>query len=148
MFAIIHKGTGEEISRHETIEEARHMLLVYEKADGMEGIFRPGCYDIREAEGKPVRKLRPLHTHGAVREASDRKAAILRILHRREGGYRCEIFPNGDQFTETVEAADYEELRRRLLAEQGIEAPAEDALTFVVSCGNGFAYAEILSPEN
>ena len=147
MFAVIDKVSGAEISRHETAEEARRMILIYENADGVEGIYRPGCYDIREAEGKPVRKLRPLHTHGAVREASDRKAAILRILHRREGGYRCEIFPDGDQFTATVEAEDYEGLCQRLLSEYAIEAPAKEELTFVVSCGNGFAYAEIIQEQ-
>lgn len=145
MFAVIDKVSGAEISRHGSAEDARRMVLIYENADGVEGIYRPGTYGVRET--KPLRRLRPLHTYEAVREASDRKAAILRILHRREGGYRCEIFPDGDQFTETVEAADYEDLRQRLLAEQSIEAPAEDALTFVVSCGNGFAYAEIIQEQ-
>ena len=145
MFAVIDKESGAEISRHGSAEEARRMVLIYENADGVEGILRPGTYGIREV--KPLRRLRPLHTHEAIREASDRKAAVLRIMHCREGGYRCETFPDGDQFTETVEADDYEELRRRLLAEQAIEAPAEDALTFVVSCGNGFAYAEIIQEQ-
>lgn len=37
--------TREEISYHETVEEAIRMISVYENADGTEGNYTPGNYD-------------------------------------------------------------------------------------------------------
>jgi len=39
-----------EISYHDSVEEALHMIAVYENADGVEGIYVPDTYDWKEVE--------------------------------------------------------------------------------------------------
>lgn len=47
MYAVICKQTGKEISRHKTASEALRVIAVYENADGIEGIYTPGAYEIK-----------------------------------------------------------------------------------------------------
>jgi len=156
-FAVIHTDSGAELSYHETAQAANEAIDIYETIDRREGTYAPEQYDVKPVGeddypndmGRPRRHLIPLRSHEAITEAAWRKAPILRILHRGDdGSCRAVLFPDGNTPSGfTTEAATYDDLAEALGRCYDIECPEFDDLTFLVSCGNGFAYAEVVTEE-